>query len=216
MFAPLLALVLVAGAARAEDTLSPLTFQSQGPLGSIDIAAAQRGLAVYQGVCAGCHGLSAVHYRDLAGLGFSPDQIAALAPGGDANAAFGAGGAMGAPDLSDIVSQREAGTVYVYRLLTGFAPAPADVTLLPGRSYNTAYPGQQTAMPDVLHDNAVKYADGTPATSAQEAADVAEFLTWAAEPDLTARHQIGLRALIFFAFLSLVAFAALRSWTKTP
>ncbi|MBU6425631.1 MAG: cytochrome c1, partial [Rhodospirillales bacterium] len=46
---------------------------------------------------------------------------------------------------------------------------------------------------------------GTKATTAQEAADVAEFLTWASEPNLSARHAVGLRAVIFFAFLTIVA-----------
>ena len=60
-------------------------------------------------------------------------------------------------------------------------------------------------MPAVLHDNAVAYADGTKATTAQEAADVAEFLTWSADPNLSTRHAVGVRAVIFFAFLVIVA-----------
>ena len=82
--------------------------------------------------------------------------------------------------------------------------------MLPGHYYNRAYPGGQVAMPPVLRDNAVTYADGTKATQAQEAADVAEFLTWASDPNLTARHVLGIRAGIFFAFLTLVALATKR------
>jgi len=126
------------------------------------------------------------------------------------------GGAV-PPDLSDMVNERPGGADYVYRYLTGYAAAPASVTLLPGRVYNTEYPGNQTAMPPVLHDGAVTYADGTATTTAQEAADVATFLTWAAEPELTARHQIGLRALLFFAFLSIIGLVAKRgAWARTP
>lgn len=223
-FAPLLALGLLAGvAARAEDTLSPLQFQSEGWLGSIDLAAAQRGFAVYQGVCASCHGLSALHYRDLAGLGLTPEQVAGIAASvklADGSAAtlespFKEPGAInmgGAepPDLSTIVAQRPGGTRYIYDFLTGFAPPPADVTLLAGHYYNTAFPGGQVSMPAVLRDNAVTYADGTKATTAQEAADVAAFLTWASDPNLSARHAIGLRAVIFFAFLAIVAVATKR------
>ncbi len=223
-FAPLLAAGLLAGvAARAEDTLSPLHFQSEGWLGSTDLAAAQRGFAVYQGVCAGCHGMGALHYRDLEGLGLTPEQVAGIAASvklADGSAAtpdspFKAPGPInmgGAepPDLSTIVAQRPGGTRYIYDFLTGFAPPPAGVTLLSGHFYNAAFPGGQVSMPAVLRDNAVTYADGTKATTAQEAADVAEFLTWASDPNLSARHAIGLRAVIFFAFLTIVAVATKR------
>lgn len=218
-FAPLLAAGLLAGvAARAEDTLSPLKFQSEGTFGSIDLAAAQRGFAVYQGVCASCHGMSNVHYRDLQALGLTQEQVAGiagsvkLADGSAAtpNARFkdpapvNMGGAL-PPDLSSIVAQRPGGARYIYHFLTGFGPAPAGITLLPGHYYNTAYPGGQVSMPAVLRDGAVTYADGTKATTAQEAADVAEFLTWASDPNLSARHAVGLRAVIFFVFLTIVA-----------
>ena len=218
-FAPMLAAGLLAGAAaRAEDTLSPLKFQSEGAFGSIDLAAAQRGFAVYQGVCASCHGMNALHYRDLQALGFTAEQVAGiaasvkLADGSPATpdsrfkqpAPVNMGGAV-PPDLSSIVAQRPGGTGYIYRFLTGFGPAPAGVTLLPGQNYNAAFPGGQVSMPAVLHDNAVTYADGTNATTAQEAADVAEFLTWASDPNLSARHAVGLRAVIFFVFLTIVA-----------
>ena len=218
-FAPLLAVGLLAGvAAHAEDTLSPLRFQSAGTFGSIDLAAAQRGFAVYQGVCASCHGMDALHYRDLQALGLTPAQVAGIAASvklSDGSAAtpdsrFKEPAAMsmsGAapPDLSSIVAQRAGGTDYIYRFLTGFGPAPAGVTLLPGSNYNAAFPGGQVFMPAVLHDDAVTYADGTKATTAQEAADVAEFLTWSADPNLSARHAVGLRAVIFFVFLAIVA-----------
>ena len=217
--APLLAAGLLAGgAARAEDTLSPPHFQSAGWLGSIDKAAAQRGFAVYQGVCASCHGMGALHYRDLEGLGLTPGQVAGIAASvklADGSAAtpdspfkepgaINMGGAM-PPDLSTIAAQRPGGTRYIYDFLTGFGPPPAGVTLLSGHFYNAAFPGGQVSMPAVLRDNAVTYADGTKATTAQEAADVAEFLTWAADPNLTARHAVGLRAVIFFVFLAIVA-----------
>ena len=204
-------------AARAADTLSPLHFQSQGPLGTIDKAAAQRGYRVFESVCAGCHAVGQVHYRDLEALGLTPDQAAgeAVAAGGNLGsplkgaAPMNMGGAI-PPDLSSIAAQRHGGARYIYDFLTGFAPAPAGTTLLPGHYYNTAFPGGETAMPPVLRDNAVTYADGTPATSAQEAADLAEFLTWIADPNLDARHQIGFRAIIFFAFLAIIAIASKR------
>ena len=231
-FAPLLAMGLAtAGAAQAEDTLSPLHFQSQGVFGSIDKAAAQRGLLVYQTVCASCHSANALHYRDLEALGLTPDQAASIAQGvkladgstatldspfkDPAMPASAFGGAL-PPDLSSIVAQRKHGTRYVYELLTGYTTAPDGVTMLPGHFYNAAFPGGQIAMPPPLRDNAVTYADGTAASANQEAADVAEFLTWAADPNLSTRHQVGLRAVIFFVFLSIVAIASKRKiWRES-
>ncbi len=219
--APVLALSLLGTAAHAEDKLSPLHFQSQGPLGTIDKAAAQRGYQVYATVCAGCHAASGVHYRDLEALGLTPDQAAgeAAAAGGTLDsplkgAAPQTSGAI-PPNLTSIVAERH-GTDYIYSFLTGFGTAPDGVTLLPGHSYNAAFPGFETAMPNILHDGAVTYADGTKATTAQEASDVAEFLTWTADPNLDARHQIGFRAVIFFGFLAIIAIASKRKvWRET-
>jgi ubiquinol-cytochrome c reductase cytochrome c1 subunit len=223
---PLLAAGLgLAGLAHADDTLAPVKFQSDGALGSYDKAAAQRGFLVYQTVCASCHAASNLHYRDLEALGLSPDQVAGLAAsiklaGGQPatlddvfkNPGLPASAFAGAlpPDLSDIVNQRPGGTHYIYDYLTGFAAAPADLPMLPGHYYNTAYPGNETAMPNPLKGNDVAYADGTQATAPQEAADVAEFLTWASDPNLDARHEIGVRAIMFLVFLTVLAIATKR------
>ena len=58
-----------------------------GPLGTFDRASLQRGFQVYKEVCAACHSLNLIHYRDLGppgvggsgGLGFSADEVKALA-----------------------------------------------------------------------------------------------------------------------------------------
>jgi len=229
-----LAVALLTHQARAEDTLNPPHWQSEGSFGSYDKAALQRGFLVYQTVCASCHAAGELHYRDLDALGFDTAQIAAIAsnvklPTGPATAddrfknpypdpaaaAALFGGAI-PPDLSTIVSARPNGTRYVYDLLIGYAPAPGDVTLLPSHYYNTAYPGQQIAMPPPLKDNQVSYADGTAATAAQEASDVAAFLTWASDPNLDARKEIGLRATLFLIFLAILAIATKRKiWRES-
>ena len=41
----------------------------QGPFGTFDRAAAQRGFQVYNEVCSTCHSMNVLHYRDLAGIG---------------------------------------------------------------------------------------------------------------------------------------------------
>jgi ubiquinol-cytochrome c reductase cytochrome c1 subunit len=228
------AFLMLAGVAHAQDTLNPPHWQSQGVFGSYDKAALQRGFLVYQTVCAACHSANALHYRDLEALGFSPEQVAAIAsnvklptgpatlddtfknPYPDPDAAAAAFGGAVPPDLSSIVASRPKGLEYVFSLLTGYTPAPADVTLLPNHYYNAAFPGNQIAMPPPLKDNQVQYADATQPTAAQEASDVTAFLAWASAPNLDAQKEIGLRAVLFLVFLAFLAIATKRKiWRET-
>ena len=50
-----------------------------GPFGTYDIGQMQRGLKVYKEVCAACHSMSLVAFRNLADLGYSEAQVKALA-----------------------------------------------------------------------------------------------------------------------------------------
>ena len=50
-----------------------------GPFGTFDRAQLQRGFQVYQEVCAGCHGLKYIAFRNLSDLGYNEDQIKAFA-----------------------------------------------------------------------------------------------------------------------------------------
>jgi cytochrome c1 len=59
-------------------------------------------------------------------------------------------------------------------------------------------------MPPPLSDDKVTYADGTKATTEQEASDVVEFLAWASEPHMEDRKRTGVRVILF-----LLAFAGL-------
>ena len=52
---------------------------SNGPLGHYDRQQLQRGFQVYKEVCAACHGLSLVAFRDLAALGYEEPEIKAIA-----------------------------------------------------------------------------------------------------------------------------------------
>jgi ubiquinol-cytochrome c reductase cytochrome c1 subunit len=237
VFAPL-ALAALLGAtavppAHAEESAaSQNPFPEQQTFGSFDKSQLQRGFLVYQTVCASCHSLNALHYRDLAALGLDADQVAALAAHvtindraatpddrfrnpfpnpAKAEAAFG--GAI-PPDLSTIANARPGGPRYIFALLTGYQQAPSGFTVVAGHYFNLAYPGNRIAMPPPLKDNQVSYADGTKASAAQEAADVSAFLDWAANPDLDARKQIGLRAVLFLVFLGGLAVATKRrTWT---
>ena len=56
-----------------------LDWSFDGVFGYFDRAEAQRGLQVYLEVCASCHGLGYVAYRDLEGLGYDPESVKAIA-----------------------------------------------------------------------------------------------------------------------------------------
>ncbi len=51
----------------------------QGIFGTYDQAALQRGFQVYKNVCAACHGLSRIAFRNFEDLGYNEDEIKALA-----------------------------------------------------------------------------------------------------------------------------------------
>lgn len=58
-------------------------FASDGPFGKFDKAQLQRGLQVYTEVCAACHGINLVSFRDLSALGYNDGQIKAFAGSGN-------------------------------------------------------------------------------------------------------------------------------------
>jgi ubiquinol-cytochrome c reductase cytochrome c1 subunit len=96
------------------------------------------------------------------------------------------------PDLSLITKARHGGCDYVFSLLTGYPEdPPAGAVVQSGLNFNPYFPGTGIAMARVLYDGLVEYEDGTPATSAQMAKDVVEFLNWAAEPEADVRKKMG-------------------------
>ncbi len=125
-----------------------VSFAHDGPFGKFDKVQLQRGMQVYKEVCAACHGLKFVAFRDMAKLGYTEGQVKALAaqfqvPGidpntGEANyrpglptdnfpspypndvAAAAANNNAIPPDLSLMTKARPNGTAYVYSLLTGY------------------------------------------------------------------------------------------------
>ena len=114
------------------------------------------------------------------------------------------------PDQSLIVKARPGGPDYVYGILTGYKEPPSGFKMLEGMNYNEFFPGHQIAMPPPLADNAVTFADGTPATVPQMAHDITTFLTWAAEPRLEDRHRTGFKVTLFLVVAALVFYAAKR------
>lgn len=86
-FAAALALAaFVAPPARAADPALPhQSWSFEGPFGTFDKAALQRGYQVYKEVCSTCHAMKYLHYRDLGpggpggGIGLSDPEVKALA-----------------------------------------------------------------------------------------------------------------------------------------
>ena len=79
------ALVLLAGGAIAAEGQKPakdVAFSFEGPFGTFDRGQLQRGYKVYKEVCASCHSMGLVAFRNLSdegGPGFTEEQVKALA-----------------------------------------------------------------------------------------------------------------------------------------
>ncbi|MGC1271343.1 MAG: cytochrome c1 [Croceibacterium sp.] len=128
-------------------------FASDGPFGRFDRQQLQRGYQVYKEVCAACHSMKLVAFRNLEELGYTEAEVkaeakAATVPGLDPNtgepntrpglatdafpspyandiAARAANNNALPPDLSLIAKARHDGANYVYSLLTGYTEQPA-------------------------------------------------------------------------------------------
>jgi ubiquinol-cytochrome c reductase cytochrome c1 subunit len=79
-----------------------------------------------------------------------------------------------------------------------------------GMNYNRVFPGHQIAMIQPLRDGTVAYTDGTPDNLDQEAHDVVTFLTYIANPELEARHRMGVKVILFLMFLTGLTYAVKR------
>lgn len=134
-----------------------LRLASDGPFGRFDRQQLQRGFQVYKEVCAACHGLKLVAFRNLADLGYSEAEVKAIAdqwqievpavnpdtgetatrkatppdrfpdPYPNETAARAANNNALPPDLSLIAKAREGGAAYTYSLLTGYERQPAEL-----------------------------------------------------------------------------------------
>jgi ubiquinol-cytochrome c reductase cytochrome c1 subunit len=70
------------GTSHTQPTVTDFSFSFEGPFGRFDQAQLQRGLQVYTEVCAACHGLKFVPYRELAehgGPALPEEQMRAFA-----------------------------------------------------------------------------------------------------------------------------------------
>lgn len=229
-----------AQAAGGEVHIEKQDWSFNGVMGTFDKAQLQRGMQVYMDVCASCHGLKYVAYRNLSDLGYSEAQIKVLladrgyevedgpddfgdmymrpaipsdtfiSPFPNDNAARASNGGALPPDLSLMAKKRVGGPDYIYALLTGYHEAPEGFDLPPGMHYNAAFSGHKIAMANPLFDGIVEYADGTEASVDQMAHDISAFLMWTAEPKLEARKNTGLRVMLFLLAFTVLAYFAKR------
>ncbi len=226
-----------------------LELASNGVAGKFDRRQLQRGFQVYKEVCAACHSLRLVSFRDLADLGYSEGEVKAIAaqwqietpspnpetgeaatrkntpadkfPPVFANdiAARAANNNAVPPDLSLMTKARHDGPAYIYSLLTGYGPQPAellqkfpDAKTPAGLYFNRYFPNLNIAMaPPLTADGQVGYTDGTRATRDQMAKDVSAFLVWTAEPNLERRHAAGWAAAIFLIIFCFLTYGAYQS-----
>ncbi|MEQ9505172.1 MAG: cytochrome c1 [Hyphomonas sp.] len=78
-----------------------------------------------------------------------------------------------------------------------------------------APPGGFLAMGPQLTDGRVEYTDGTEATVDQMAHDVAQFLTWAGDPKMEVRKEVGLATMVYLFILAILLwFSYKRIWRK--
>jgi len=157
-----------------------LHLASDGPFGKYDRKQLQRGFQVYKEVCAACHSMHLVAFRDLHALGYSEAEVKAIAnqwqievpsvnpetgeaatrkaipadhfPSPYANETAGRAANNNAlpPDLSLMAKAREGGPAYIESLLTGFRNPPAGYQVPPNLHFNPYFANLNIAMPPPL------------------------------------------------------------------
>ena len=213
-----------------------------GITGKFDKNSIQRGYKVYREVCSGCHSMSLLYYRDLIDIGFSEEEVKAIASeytvldgpndegemferearpsdhfispfANELEARFNNNGSY-PPDLSVITKAKKNGADYIYNLLLGYKEAPDDFEIGEGMYYNEWKEGHQIAMAQPLDDDYVDYDDGTPNSLSQLSKDVTNFLVWSAEPELELRKNLGIKIILFFIIFGLFIYIAKRRLWK--
>mmetsp|Transcript_23983 Transcript_23983/g.35199 ORF Transcript_23983/g.35199 Transcript_23983/m.35199 type:complete len:267 (-) Transcript_23983:226-1026(-) len=217
-------------------------FPFEGNLSSYDAMSIRRGFQVYRQICASCHSINKISFRQLVGVTHTEKQMKAIAesydivdgpdetgemferpgklsdtiPGPYRNEEEGRAANNGSlpPDLSLMVKARHDGVNYIYALLTGYVDPPAGKNLLPGLHYNPYFTGGAISMAKQLEDGQVEYEDGTIASEAQMAKDVASFLAWTAEPEHDQRKFAGMKMMFgLMVAIGLTAFYKRFRWS---
>jgi len=215
----------------SEEELKPPKYpwSHRFPWQSFDHASIRRGHQVYKQVCATCHSMDLLAYRNLVDTCYTEDEAIAVAatvdyqdgpdsegemftrPGklsdyfpkpyaNEESARFSNNGAL-PPDLSLIVKARELHEDYLFAILTGYRDPPAGINIRQGLYYNPYFAGGAIAMPQALINDQLEFDDGTPSSISQMAKDVTTFLSWGAEPTQDDRRRMGVKAVFLLALL---------------
>jgi ubiquinol-cytochrome c reductase cytochrome c1 subunit len=214
-----------------------------GYFSSFDHAALRRGFHVYREVCASCHSLQYIRFRELVGVTHTEDEVKDMAkdvdvmdgpneegemferpgkpydvlpsPYPNKETGRAANGGAYPPDLSLMIKARHSGHDYVFALLTGYCEPPVGKEMMPGLHYNPYFSGGAISMPPPLSDGGVEYDDGTVATISQQARDVVQFLNWTSEPESEDRKKNACKYLTVVAFMALSA-GYYKRWKWSP
>lgn len=234
--------VATVSASSAELHPPKFRWSHDGMLDSLDHASMRRGYQVYKQVCAACHSMNFMYYRNLVGTIMTEEEAKAEAadimvvdgpddtgamferpgklsdrfpnPYPNDEAAKAANNGALPPDLTFITGARHGGENYVFSLLTGYCDPPTGVEVPEGMHYNPYFPGGLISMAKSLFNEVVEYDDGTPATASQMAKDVSTFLRWACELEHDERKRMGVKVLMLGPLLILIAFYYKRhKWT---
>ncbi|MEO0606815.1 MAG: cytochrome c1 [Pseudomonadota bacterium] len=137
----------------------------------------------------------------------------------------------GYPDLDDIKTRQDAEGNPVNYLEFDKDETVGDLIQPIGTYYNPYFAGDTTAqwsgdprhkpyggflaMPTQLLDGRVEYMDGTEATTAHMAYDVAMFLHWAGDPKQVQRKSLALPVMLYLVFLAILLwFSYKRIWRR--
>lgn len=214
----------------------PQNWSFDGMFGLFDRGQLRRGYQVYKEVCAACHSMKYIHFRNLGeagGLEFTPDQVKALAsefeiidgPNADGdmfkrlgrasdvfplpfeNEAIARAANGGAlPPDLSLIAKARFGRADYINSLLQGYSAPPIGVEVPPGQYYNRFFNPLIAMSPPLREGQVDYEDGTKASVAQMSADVAAFLTWSAEPHHEKRKRIGFQVLIYLSILAVLLF----------
>lgn len=225
----------MADAHSPDNEIKKLKWSFEGVLGHYDRAAIQRGFQVYNEVCAACHSMNLLTYRKLKDVGFSEEEVKAIAatktihdgpnddgdmfdrpgkptdkfasPYPNKNAAMAANNGAYPKDLSLIVKADKNGANYIYSLLTGYIETPDNFELPDGKYYNEYFVGHTISMPPPLpSEGMVTYIDETDSSIDQMSRDVSYFLQWASEPELEERKKMGINFMIFLSIATIICY----------
>ncbi|KAK9881508.1 hypothetical protein WA026_016388 [Henosepilachna vigintioctopunctata] len=214
-----------------------------GMISSFDHASLRRGYEVYKQVCAACHSMRFIAYRNLVGVTHTEEEAKAEAaeilvtdgpdeeghmfqrpgklsdyfpnPYANEQAARSANNGAYPPDLSFMTLARHGGEDYLFSLLTGYCDPPAGVVIREGQYYNPYFPGGAISMAQALYNELIEYEDGTPASASQMAKDVSTFLKWCAQPEHDDRKQMFIKAMgILSILLGLTLYLKRHQWSS--